>query len=171
MDATIAKMIAVAARNGVEGLHAAGVFSDRQAPTLNRLLRGHIYEWLLATRRERAGRLDDPFTRYLAELAGDRKRDRAASALRGAIQRAVDEFAAAEGLSEAAARKLSRAAAKAAVDAFKTSTRLALGRSKDKERDQFAVNWWLQSIPDYWEVPEVSRAFQALLDQDDDEAT
>jgi hypothetical protein len=44
-DAVLAKVIALAARNGVEDLHAAGAFSNQQAPSLNRRLcdaRGHI---------------------------------------------------------------------------------------------------------------------------------
>jgi hypothetical protein len=35
-DAIFAKMIALAARNGVEDLHANGAFSDQQAPAPNR---------------------------------------------------------------------------------------------------------------------------------------
>jgi hypothetical protein len=166
-DAAVAKMIALAARNGVEDLHAQGVFSDAQAPALNRLLRNHIYEWLLANSLQQV-RPNDPFARYLEELSAGRQHKRGGStaSLRGAVERAVEEFAAAEGLGEATAWKLSRAASKAAVEAYKTTMRLALGRSKDEEHDRFAVNWWLQSVPDYWEEPEVSLSFQALLDAD-----
>lgn len=45
-DALAAKVIALAARNGVEDLHADGAFSDKQAPALNRRIRSRIYEVL-----------------------------------------------------------------------------------------------------------------------------
>jgi len=61
-DAVIAKMIAVAARNGVEDLHADGAFSDQQAPLLNQRIRSRIYELLVASRRSDPRRTDDPFT-------------------------------------------------------------------------------------------------------------
>jgi hypothetical protein len=148
-NVVIAKLIALAARNGVEDLHANGAFSDRQAPALNRLLRGRVYEFLVATSRSEAdGQSGAP----------------SAAALRGAVGRAVDEFAVVEGIDEGTALKLRRAAIRGAVEAFQRTRRVALGRSRDVERDQMAVQWWLQSIPDYWEDPLVSVEFQALLD-------
>jgi hypothetical protein len=141
------------------GADAEGAFSDRQAPALSRLLRGRIYEFLVAT-----GRSEDAFVRFVDELADGQEGGRSVAALRGAVGRAVDEFAVVEGIDDRTALKLRRAAIKGAVEAFSTTRRVALGRSRDVERDQMAVQWWLQSIPDYWEDPLVSVEFQALLD-------
>jgi hypothetical protein len=163
IDAVIAKVIALAARNGVEDLHAAGAFSDRQAPSLNRRLRGRVYELLLAT-RERDPRQDDPFAAYVDDLADGHKGGHAVAALQGTVARAVNDFAAAEAIDTATATKLRKAAIKGAVEAYKTVTRLSLGRSKDEERDRLAVEFWLRSIPSYWEEPVVSPEFQKLLD-------
>ena len=83
--------------------------------------------------------------------------------MRGAVATAVDEFATAEKINRPTAAKLRQAAAKAAAEAFQTIRRLGTGRSRHQERDRFALNWWLGSIPDYWEEPEVSDEFRDLL--------
>jgi hypothetical protein len=164
IDAVIAKTIALAARNGVEDLHVAGAFSDRQAPSLNRRIRGRIYELLVATRRRDLSRDTEPLTMYVDDLAQGHKGGHAVAALQGAVGRAVDDFAAAEAIDTATATKLRKAAIKGAVEGYKTVTRLSLSRSKDEERDHFAVEFWLRSIPSYWEEPVVSPEFQKLLD-------
>jgi hypothetical protein len=163
-DAVIAKMIALAARDGVEDLHADDAFSNRQAPALNRRIRGRIYELLLATHQRDVTKPHDPFTKYLDDLADGYKGGHIVAALQGAVGSAVDDFATAETIDRDTAAKLRAAATKAAVEAWRTVNRLSLGRSKDEEKDQFAVNWWLRSIPDYWEEPEVRPEFQKLLD-------
>jgi hypothetical protein len=163
-DAVIAKVIALATRNGIEDLHANGAFSDRQAPALNRRIRGRIYELLIANRLRDASRNDDPFSQYIDHLAEGHKGGHIVAALQGAISRAVDDFATADAIERDTAAKLCTAATKAAVEAWKTINRLSLHRSKDEKKDQFAVGWWLSSIPDYWEEPEVSSEFQKLLD-------
>jgi hypothetical protein len=91
-----AKTIALAARNGVEVLHAAGGFTDRQAPALNRRLRDHAYEVLIALRRMDPRRGDDPFSAYLIDLIDDQEEDWLRAALKGAVTNAVREFADAE---------------------------------------------------------------------------
>jgi hypothetical protein len=163
-EVTIAKMLALAARNGVEDLHADGAFSDRQAPALNRRIRGRVYELLIATHRRDYRRDNDPFGQYIDDLAQGYRGGQTIAALQGTIARAVDEFAAAEAIDTTTATKLRRAAIKGAVEAYKTVNRLSLGRSKDEAKDSFAVDWWLRSIPDYWEEPEISPEFQRLLD-------
>lgn len=75
-NVVIAKLIALAARNGVEDLHAKGAFSDRQAPALNRLLRGWIYEFFLATSRSEVA-----FVRFVDELAEGQRGGRSVVAL------------------------------------------------------------------------------------------
>lgn len=160
----LAKLIALVARNGVEDLHAAGAFSDQQAPALNRRIRGRVYELLVATHRRDYRWDDDPLGEYIADLAQGYRGGETVAALQGAVARAVDDFAAAEAIDATTATKLRKAAIKGAVEAYKTVTRLSLGRSKDEERDRFAVDWWLRSVPDYWEAPEVSPEFQKLLD-------
>lgn len=164
MDAVIAKVIALAARNGVEDLHASGAFSDQQAPALNRRIRGRIYELLIANRLRDSSRHNDPFSQYVDSLAQGHKGGHTIAALQGAISLAVDDFATAESISADTAAKLREAATTSAVEAWRTLNRLSLGRSKDQEKDQFAVEWLLRSIPDYWEEPEVSPEFQAMLD-------
>jgi hypothetical protein len=163
-DAMLAKVIALAARNGLEDLHAAGAFSDRQAPAFNRGIRGRIYELLFATYRRDYGWDDDPFGKYIDELAKGHKGGQVTAALHGTIGQAVEDFADAETIDPATAAKLRKAAIKAAVEGYKTVTRLSLGRSKDEEHDRFAVEFWLRSIPSYWEEPVVSPEFQKLLD-------
>jgi hypothetical protein len=83
------KVIALAARNGVEGLHAQGAFSDEQAPALNRRLRGYAYEVLIAIRRLDASRDDDRFTAYLLDLIDDWEQDPLGAALGRAVASAV----------------------------------------------------------------------------------
>ena len=89
-EVILAKMIALAARNGVEDLHANGAFSDLQAPALNSRLRGRVYELLIATRHRNSSRRRDPFTAYVDDLAHGYTGSHAAAALQGAIARAVD---------------------------------------------------------------------------------
>lgn len=163
-EVVLAKMIALAARNGVEDLHAAGAFSDQQAPALNRRIRGSVYELLLATHRRDYRRGDDPLGQYINDLAHGHRGGQTVAALQGAVARAVEDFTAAEAIDTTTATKLRKAAIKGAVEAYKTVTRLSLGRSKDEEYDRFAVDFWLRSIPSYWEEPEVSPAFQKMLD-------
>ncbi len=162
-EAVLAKIIALAARNGVENLHAAGAFSDQQAPALNRRIRGRVYELLLATHR-RDYRHDDPLDKYINDLAQGYRGGRTVAALQGTVARAIDDFTAAEAIDTTTATKLRKAAIKGAVEAYKTVTRLSLGKSKDEERDSFAVDFWLRSIPPDWEEPEVSPEFQKVLD-------
>jgi hypothetical protein len=161
-DAVLAKVIALAARNGVEDLHAAGAFSDRQTPSLNRRLRGRAYELLIATRHRDSSRRHDPFTAYVDDLAHGCMGSHATAALQGAVARAVDEFAAAEATDPDTARQLREAAIKGALVAYKTVGRVSRVRPKD-EHDQQAVQFWLMSIPEDWEEPVLSPEFQEML--------
>lgn len=111
-DAVLAKMIALAARNGVEDLHTDGAFSDRQAPSLNRRLRSRVYELLIVTRHRDSSKPHDPFTSYLDDLAHGYTAGHFTAALQGAVARAVDEFAAAEAIDQNTARQLREAAIK-----------------------------------------------------------
>jgi hypothetical protein len=163
-EVILAKMLALAARNGVEDLHSGDAFSDRQAPALNRRIRGRIYELLIAMHRRDYDRDDDRFGKYIDNLARGHRGGQMTAALQGAVGQAVDDFAAVEAIDPTTAMKLRKVAIKSAVEAYKTVTRLSLGRTKDEERDHFAVEWWLRSVPKYWEEPEVSPEFQKLLD-------
>src|SRR5450759_482630 len=164
-DILSAKTIALAARNGVEDLHAAGAFSDQQAPSLNRRIRARIYEVLLARRLSQPGSTHDPFARYIADLTQGQKGGRGIAALQAAVARAVDDFSASEAIDDATAKELREAAIDGAVEAYRVVTRLGLGRSKNEEHDRRALYFWLMSVPDYWEKPEVSPEFQKLLDR------
>jgi hypothetical protein len=159
-DAIFAKMIALAARNGVEDLHTDGAFSDQQAPALNRRVRGRIYEVLIAVRRGDLSRDDDLFTDYLWKLAGDRPGDVARAAVQGAIAKAVDEFAEVEAINSDVASQLRQAAIKEALFAFEALLKLHRG-DPEARKD---VAYWLWLVPDYWEEPAVSPEFQAVLD-------
>ncbi len=159
-DAVFAKMIALAARNGVEDLHANGAFSNRQAPALNRRIRGRVYEVLIAIQRGDLGRDDNPFTAYLSSLAGDYDDELAHAALQGAVARAVQEFATAEAIDQDVARKLQEAAVNEALFAFEMLLRLHRGEVEPQRQ----IAYWLQMVPSYWEDPEVSPEFQTVLD-------
>lgn len=161
-DAVVAKVIALAARDGMEDLHADGAFSDLQAPSLNRGLRGRVYEVLTATRHRDPGRRHDPIAKYMHDLAQGHKGGLARAALQGAVARAVDDFAAAEVIDGDTAQELREAAVGAALIAYKTVDRLSRGKSKDGQ-DQRAVDYWLRRIPKDWEEPVVSPKFQKLL--------
>lgn len=161
-DALLAKVIALAARDGVEDLHTAGAFSDRQTPSLNRCLRNQVYELVIAWDRQ-SSRRHDPFTAYIDDLAHGHKGIHGTAALKGAVARAVDDFAAAETIDADTASQLREAATKGAVEAYKTVRRSFYSPTPEKQDDQ-AVESWLTRIPAYWEAPQVSPAFQELLD-------
>jgi len=111
-----AEVIALGARNGVEDLHAAGAFTDDQAPVLNWRLRGHTYEVLIALRSMDSRRDDDPFTAYLIDVIDDRPQDPLRAALGSAIANAMSEFADAEGIDVETAERLTGAAVDGALE-------------------------------------------------------
>jgi hypothetical protein len=162
-DAVMAMVIAMAARNGVEDLHAEGVFGDAQAPRFNRLVRGRVYEALLAL-RYRESRDGPLFADYFAELltqAGaiaDPDEAVGADVLRAAVTLAVAEFAMAEGITGSASSALERAAVEAAstyaIEPLRTST-------DPESKRQLAFLAWM--VPTYWEPPEIREEFAALL--------
>jgi hypothetical protein len=158
-DAIIAMVIALAARNSVEDLHTSGAFADAQAPALNRRLRGRICEVLIALRRSHDSPDCDRFIDNIAIGNGGR----GVRAVRGAVAEAIGEFSAAEAIDAETTDKLRRAATKGATDAYRTLNSLALGRSKDADHDRFALNFWLSSIPPYWEPPEIRPEVEALV--------
>jgi hypothetical protein len=117
-----AMAIAMSARNWVEDLHAAGSFSDAQAPGLNRRLRNRAYEVLLALEHFDRGPTERlaGFIRSRAELDGQTDHEiEPVAALRGAIRKAVRDFARAERLSASKAEKLEEAAVAGATDAYR----------------------------------------------------
>ena len=138
-------------RNAAEDLHAAGAFSDRQTPALNRRLRDHAYTVMLAlsysgtparTKRSRLaeqaahdGAVNDP----IEPLA----------ALRGAIRSAVQAFARAEHLTKIIARQLAAAAMDGATTAFQAQQTL------DEPELVQTISYLAWLIPTYWELPEV----------------
>jgi hypothetical protein len=141
-----AMTIGMAARNAVEDLHAAGAFSDKQAPALNRRLRNRAYEVLLAIAALADTGHDDRLAEFLAEQA-TRDGDTAetvspASAMRGAIRAAVRDFARAEQLDAGTAKKLEDAAVHGATNAFK-----ALRSLNKLESAQGSATWRASSLP------------------------
>jgi hypothetical protein len=153
-----AKTIALAARNGVEDLHAAGAFSDGQAPALNRWLRGHVYEVLMALRRMDARRVDDPFTAYLVDLIDDEEEDWLRAALKGAVSNAVREFADPEAIDAETAARLEQAAVDGALEVVE------LCYSLDQPDARRRLAFLISSIPGYWEPPQLSRSFSVMFE-------
>ena len=154
-----AEVIALGARNGVEDLHAAGAFTDDQAPVLNWRLRGHAYEVLIALRSMDSRRDDDPFTAYLIDVIDDRPQDPLRAALGSAIANAMSEFADAEGIDVETAERLTGAAVDGALEVVDLYYRL----DQSEAREQLA--FLIISIPCYWEPPQLSPSFKAMLEQ------
>jgi hypothetical protein len=156
-----AMTVAVSARNAVENLHAAGAFSDKQAPALNRQLRDRAYEVLLALQALADTGYDDRLAEFLDDQAardghtGDAVEPLAA--LRGAIRAAVRDFAEAERVPQATADALETAAVAGATDAFKAL------RSLDKQESAEEVSYLAHRIPPYWELPEVAPTRRELF--------
>jgi hypothetical protein len=159
LNATWAVVIALGARNGVEDLHASGAFSDRQAPSLNRCLRGRVYEVLIALRRHNPDRPDDPYRGYLKGLAASSSTDPTRAAIVGAVARAVEEFAVSDGVASAVALELTEAATGGALEVVDDLWRL------NDEEAQLDLQYLLRSIPMYWEHPQISPEFRALLER------
>jgi hypothetical protein len=149
-----ALVIGMSTRNAVEDLHAAGAFSDRQAPAFNRGIRNRAYEVLLALQALAETGYDDRLVEFLDDHAArDGQKGEAIdplAAMRGAIGSAVRDFAQAERVPKATADELETAAVDGATDAFKAL------RSLDKPKSMDAVIYLGTSIPSYWELPEVA---------------
>lgn len=152
-----AKVIALAARNGVEALHAQGAFSDEQAPALNRRLRGRAYEVLIAIRRMDASRDEDQFTAYVLDLIDDWEQDPLRAALGRAIANAVWEFADAAEIDAQTAAQLEEAAVAGALEVVELYYRL------DHQQARRQLAFLMISIPSYWERPQPSPSFEAML--------
>ncbi|MGD0454006.1 MAG: hypothetical protein ABSB69_10450 [Solirubrobacteraceae bacterium] len=158
LDAMWAKLIALGARNGTEDLHVAGVFSDRQAPALNRRLRARVYEVLIALRRLDPDQADDPYRRYLQHLAAGSGLEPTQAAIAVAVERAVKDYAAAEGVDAPTAAALTEAGIDGALNHLEAVWQL------DDTNMQRALAFFVSAIPIYWEHPQVSPEFQALLE-------
>lgn len=141
----------------VKDLHAAGAFTDQQAPALKRRLRGHAYEVLIALRRMDSRR-DDDFSAYLIDLIDDWEEDPLCAALGSAIADAVREFADADGIDAETAARLERAALDGALGVVDLYYRL----DQPEARRELAL--LIISIPSYWEQPQVSPSFRTMLE-------
>lgn len=119
-----AVVAAVLVRNGVEDLHAAGAFDDRQAPILNRLVRQEMFQACTSARMGGAAHEN-----YLLELAEDGweevRDDFRLLCLTGAAARAVGAFAEGESLDHNTAEALSRAAQAAVCNQDEESAMLS----------------------------------------------
>jgi hypothetical protein len=154
------KVFALGARNGVEDLHSEGAFDDSQAPLLNRLTRRRIHEALLALRYMDPERPDDPFFAYLSELVDDwTEEDPYHAVFPGAVSRAVWEFAEDAGIDEATAEELEDAAIAGCLEHVRL---LARANEPDATRQLQMV---VAMVPSYWEDPDVSDEFRALLEE------
>jgi hypothetical protein len=149
-----AMTIAMSARNAVEDLHVAGVFSDKQAPALNRRLRNRAYEVLFAVQALADTGHDDQLAEFLADRAAlDGQTEEAIepiAALRGAIRAAVRDFAHAEHLPAAVAKELEATAVDGAARAFQCWQTIEAPHSTAQ------ISYLAHLIPGYWELPEVA---------------
>jgi hypothetical protein len=149
-----ALVIGMSTRNAVEDLHAAGAFSDHQAPAFNRGIRNRAYEVLLALQALADTGHDDRLVEFLDDQAtcdgqaGETIEPLAA--MRGAIREAVRDFAKAEHVPKTTADKLETTAVAGAAEAFKAL------RSLDKPASAEAASYLARLIPPYWEPPEVA---------------
>jgi|GEM_PF-6632291 hypothetical protein len=142
--------IAMSARNWVEDLHAAGSFSDAQAPGLNRRLRNRAYEVLLALEHLHQGPTDPlaGFLAHRAELDGQTDLEiEPIAALRGAIRKAVRDFARAEQLPASTAQKLEEAAVAGATDAYRHLQTI------NEQTSAMQISYRIGMVPRYWELP------------------
>jgi hypothetical protein len=152
-----AKLIALSARNRVEDLHTQGAFTDQQAPALNSRLRNHAYQALVAIKRMDSRHDDNPFTAYLLELIDDWEQDPVCAAVSAAVANAVWEFAAAEAIDAHTAARLEEAAVAGTLEVIDLYYRL------DEREARRRLACLMVAIPKYWEPPQPSEAFQALL--------
>jgi hypothetical protein len=157
-----ALVIGMSTRNAVEDLHAAGAFSDRQAPAFNRGIRDRAYEVLLALQALAETGYDDRLIEFLDDHAArngqtDGETIDPLAAMCGAIRGAVRDFAEAEHVPKATADKLETAAVAGTTEAFKAL------RSLDKPASAEAVSYLARLIPSYWELPEVAPERRTLF--------
>ena len=141
-------LAAVLVRNGVEDLHAAGAFDDRQAPVLNRLVRQEMLQ--ACTSAQIGGAAHDD---YLVELAEDGREevgdDFRLLCLTGAAARAVWAFVDGEGLDDYAGEALVEAAQAAVCNQEEEQAMLTpLGAQ------------FLFSFISAWEPPELSDEYR-----------
>jgi hypothetical protein len=143
--------IAMSARNWVEDLHAAGSFSDAQAPGLNRRLRNRAYEVLLALEHFDHGPTD-PLAGFLvrrAELDGQTGLEiEPIAALRGAIREAVRDFARVEQMPASTAQKLEEAAD------LQTIT---------EQTSAMQISYLIGMVPRYWELPTIDLGLEGMF--------
>jgi hypothetical protein len=146
--------IGMSARNWIEDLHVQGVFSNKQAPALNRRLRNRAYEVLLAVQFLGETGHDDRLAEFVADRAAlDGQTGEAIDptrAMRGAIRIAVRDFARAEHLPAAQAKELEEAAVVGAADAFRC------WQTIEEPHSIRQVSYLAVCIPSYWELPEVA---------------
>lgn len=157
-----ALLIGMSTRNAVEDQHAAGAFSDRQAPAFNRGIRNRAYEILLALQALAETGYDDRLVEFLDDQAA---RDgqtggetiEPLTAMCGAIRGAVRDFAKAERLPKTKADKLETAAVNGATVAFKAL------RSPNTQESMDEIAYLAKSVPPYWELPEVASERRELF--------
>lgn len=147
-----AMTIAMSARYWVEDLHVAGSFSDAQAPSLNRRLRNRAYEALLALEHfDRSP--TNPLAGFLArraELDGHIEHAiEPVAALRGAIRKAVRDFAQVEQLSASEAEPLEEAAVAGATDAYRYLQTI------NEQTSAMQISYLASMIAGYWELPAI----------------
>lgn len=149
-------VIAMAARNAVEDLHAGGAFTDRQAPALNRRLRNRVYAVTLALLRldrdqpdaglvaliEDQARIDDPTLDGSPGIEPD-------AAVAGAIRGAIREFARAEAITPGVTAELEQAAVSWGIAALHGLQHL----ERPKSGRQVSGLAWM--VPSYWEMPAI----------------
>lgn len=143
-----AVVAAVLVRNGVEDLHAAGAFDDRQAPAFNRLVRQEMLQACMSAQVGGAAHVE-----YLVELAEDGREevgdDFRLLCLTGAAARAVWAFVDAQGLDADTGEALAEAAQAAVCN--------------EEEEQAMLTPMGAQFLFSYisaWEPPELADAYR-----------
>lgn len=142
----MAKLFALAVRNGVEDLHSTGAFSDAQAPTFNRLVRNRFFEALLVLEAARDADPESPLMKWAAERFDTEAPDGLSAVLPDACVDAISEFGETFELDGDVVDELIEDALESLGD--------AIDRFKRQEVETFSL--LLASIPLYWEEPQAS---------------
>jgi hypothetical protein len=166
----LAAYLATGARKGVEDLHAAGAFTDSEAPALNRAMRSALYEaWLVAGESVNERRSDtDLFQERCWELMHEFDESDVADCtiehvLSAACHRTAREFVQAKGTSDDEAYDFATAAMGEMRSYYRLGDRVVVGEASDDDVRLFDLAVGL--IADYWEPAELSAEFAQLLDE------
>jgi len=115
---------------------------------------------LIALRHLDPAKANDPYRRYLQDLTVRSHPELTHGAIAGAVARAIKDYARSEVVDAATVAALTETGIDGALSHLD-----ALMQFEDTKM-QRALAFFLSAVPLYWEHPEISPKFQALLDSD-----